>query len=173
MTRIKGLLTAFVAVVLLAACESTPDKATASTGSGASGSGGASGSATAPGVQAGVRAGSQEDLAKQYGDRVFFDTDKSDIRADAAKTLDGWSQWLAKNAGVTMVVEGNCDERGTREYNFALGERRANAVKNYLIARGVNPQRLSTISYGKERPAVLGSTEEAWAKNRRGMAVVN
>jgi peptidoglycan-associated lipoprotein len=170
MTLIKGLLTAFVAVVLLAACESTPDKATASTGSGgASGTG----SATAPGVQGGARAGSQEDLTKQYGDRVFFDTDKSDIRADAAKTLDGWSQWLAKNAGVTMVIEGNCDERGTREYNFALGERRANAVKNYLIARGTNPQRLSTISYGKERPAVLGSTEEAWAKNRRGVAVVN
>ncbi len=170
MTRTKGLLTAFVAVVLLAACESTPDKATASTGSGGASS---AGSAMAPGVQPGARAGSQEDLIKQYGDRVFFDLDKSDIRTDAAKTLDGWSQWLGKNAGVTMVVEGNCDERGTREYNFALGERRANAVKNYLIARGVNPQRLSTISYGKERPAVLGSTEEAWAKNRRGVALVN
>jgi peptidoglycan-associated lipoprotein len=173
MTRIKGLLTAFVAVMLLAACESTPDKATASTGSGASTTTPSPGTAMAPTVQSGARAGSQEDLNKQYGDRVFFDTDKSNIRADAAKTLDGWSQWLTKNPGVTMVIEGNCDERGTREYNFALGERRANSVKNYLIARGVNPQRLSTVSYGKERPAVMGSTEEAWAKNRRAAAVVN
>ncbi|MFO0995473.1 MAG: peptidoglycan-associated lipoprotein Pal [Alphaproteobacteria bacterium] len=171
MTVIKGLLSAVVAVMLLGACESTPDKATASTGSG--GTSTAPGTAMAPSVSGGPRAGSQEDLNKQYGDRVYFDTDKSDIRADATKTLDGWSQWLAKNPSVTMVIEGNCDERGTREYNFALGERRANSVKNYLIARGVNPQRLSTISYGKERPAVLGSTEEAWAKNRRGVAVVN
>ena len=172
MTLIKGLLTAIVAATLLAACESTPDKATASTGSGGA-STTSPGTAMAPAVQSGARAGSQEDLNKQYGDRVYFETDKSDIRVDAAKTLDGWSQWLSKNPSVTMVIEGNCDERGTREYNFALGERRANSVKNYLIARGVNPQRLSTISYGKERPAVLGSTEEAWAKNRRAVAVVN
>ena len=172
--RLKAILTLFAAAALLTACESSPETKATVAGSGQS-TAAAPAPAPAPPapMPAGPRPGSQEDLAKQYGDRIFFDTDKSDIRPDAAKTLDGWAAWLAKYPNVTVTIEGNCDERGTREYNLALGERRANAAKNYLLARGVNPNRISTISYGKDKPWVMGSTEEAWAKNRNDYARVN
>jgi peptidoglycan-associated lipoprotein len=117
--------------------------------------------------------GSQEELTALYGDRVFFGTDQSDLQADARATLEGWSQWLRQYPSATLTVEGHCDERGTREYNLALGERRASAAKNYLVALGINPNRIATISYGKERPVVLGSNEFAWAQNRRGVGAVN
>jgi peptidoglycan-associated lipoprotein len=172
--RFKTILTAFAALALLAACESSPETKATVAGSGQSTAAPpAAAPAPPPPMPAGPRPGSPEDLAKQYGDRVFFDFDKSDIRSDAATTLDGWAAWLAKYPQVTITIEGNCDERGTREYNLALGERRANAVKNYLLARGVNPNRLSTISYGKDKPWVMGSDEEAYAKNRNGHARVN
>ena len=120
-----------------------------------------------------VDPGSPEDFLVNVGDRVFFGYDRYDLTAAARATLERQAQWLQRYPNRRMVVEGHADERGTREYNLALGERRANAVKNYLVAVGVSPSRVTTISYGKEQPAVLGATEAAWAQNRRGVTVVN
>jgi peptidoglycan-associated lipoprotein len=117
-----------------------------------------------------ITPGSLADFQKNVGDRIFFDYDKSDLSPDARATLSRQAAWL-KQFHVSLVVEGHCDERGTREYNLALGERRANAVKNFLVAQGVPASGLSTISYGKERPAVPGDNEAAWAQNRRGVSV--
>ncbi len=169
--RIK-ILSVLAAVALLGACE------TAST---ETGKGSGSGAATTPAPMAkapmaadtGIKAGSQQDLVVNVGDRVFFDFDKFNVRPDQAPVLNKQVAWLKANPSVTVVVEGHCDERGTREYNLALGERRANSVKDYLVAAGVNPERLKTISYGKERPVALGSTEEAWSQNRRGVTKVS
>lgn len=149
-------LTAVAAIALLAACESKPDATQAQTGAGA-----------------GPRPGSQEDLIASAGsDRVFFDFDRSVIRPDQRGTLDRQGEWFARNPEVRATIEGHADERGTREYNLALGQRRASAARDYLVARGVSGARLATISYGKDRPAVLGSNEEAWALNRRAVTVV-
>lgn len=116
--------------------------------------------------------GSQEDfLASVSSDRIFFDTDKYDIDMEDQETLRSQAQWLAANPTVRVTVEGHCDERGTRDYNLALGERRANAAKNYLASLGVDASRITTISYGKERPVALGSDEAAWAQNRRAVTV--
>ncbi|MCB2102903.1 MAG: peptidoglycan-associated lipoprotein Pal [Rhodobacterales bacterium] len=122
--------------------------------------------------QMGPVPGSQEDLIVNVGDRVFFDFDKFSLGADARATLAKQAAWLQKFPSVSVTVEGHCDERGTREYNLALGERRANSVKDYLVALGVNPGRVTTISYGEERPVALGSNESAWAQNRRGVTAV-
>ena len=105
-------------------------------------------------------------------DRVYFDFDQSSLTLEARETLDKQAAWLKKYPGYKITIEGHCDERGTREYNLALGERRANAVRNVLIAAGVSASRISTISYGKERPIVLGSNEEAWAQNRVAITTV-
>ncbi len=120
----------------------------------------------------GIVPGSQEDLVVNVGDRVFFDFDKSDLRPDAIETLNRQADWLKTYPSVTVTIEGHCDERGTREYNLALGERRASSAKQYLESMGIGGGRLDTISYGKERPAVLGSNEAAWAQNRRAVMVV-
>jgi peptidoglycan-associated lipoprotein len=115
--------------------------------------------------------GSQEDLTAQAGDRVFFGYDSSELDSEGRATLEKQAAWLQQYANMNITIEGHADERGTREYNLALGERRANAVKNYLISLGVAPARVNTISYGKERPAVLGTGEESWSRNRRGVTV--
>ncbi|MBV5335835.1 peptidoglycan-associated lipoprotein Pal [bacterium] len=154
--RIK-YLSLIAAVALVAACDTTPKD-----GAGAGGAG-----------QMSVRPGSQEDLAQNVGDRVFFGFNRSDLTTEGRATLNKQSQWLKTYPAVTVTVEGHADERGTREYNLAIGERRANAVKNYLLAQGVQAGRLKTISYGKERPAVLGSDESSWAQNRRGVTMVD
>lgn len=120
----------------------------------------------------GAQPGTQEDLVVNVGDRVFFATDSSDLNQKSRTTLENQAAWLQQYPNVNVLVEGHADERGTREYNLALGERRANTVKNYLISLGVNPSRISTVSYGKERPAVPGSDEMAWSQNRRGVTVV-
>jgi peptidoglycan-associated lipoprotein len=106
------------------------------------------------------------------GDRVFFDTDQYDLDDRDRSTLDAQAAWLQSNPSVRVTVEGHADERGTRDYNLALGDRRANAAKNYLAARGVSPSRMTVISYGKERPEALGSDEDAWAQNRRAVTVL-
>lgn len=154
-------LSAFAALFLLAACSSTPKDAG---NAGNSGSGSGSASQIVP--------GSQQDLVANVGDRVFFDFNKSNVRNDQRAVLDRQAEWLKRFPQVTVTVEGHCDERGTREYNLALGAKRAAASKNYLVAAGINPNRIETISYGKERPEVAGSNEEAWRQNRRAVTVV-
>jgi peptidoglycan-associated lipoprotein len=119
--------------------------------------------------------GSREDFLRSVGmagDRVFFETDDYSIDDRDRATLDAQAAWLLRNTAVRVTVEGHADERGTREYNLALGDRRANAAKNYLAARGVAPERMTVISYGKERPEALGSDESAWARNRRAVTVL-
>lgn len=105
------------------------------------------------------------------GDTVLFALDQSDIDATARGILDSQAQWLARNPAINVTVEGHADERGTREYNLALGDRRANSAKNYLVTRGVASNRINTISYGKERPVKTGSDQESWAENRRAVTV--
>jgi peptidoglycan-associated lipoprotein len=104
-------------------------------------------------------------------DRVFYAFDKYSLTEDGKKTLQDQAQWLKDNPQATVVVAGNCDERGTREYNIGLGERRANTVRDYLVAQGINPQRITVTSYGKDRPSVAGSNEEAWAQNRNAITL--
>ena len=116
--------------------------------------------------------GSQDELNATIGDRVFFGFDRYDLSSEARASVASWAQWMNTHQNVELVIEGHTDERGTREYNLALGARRANAVKDYMVALGVAASRVKTISFGKERPAVLGSNEAAWAQNRRAVAVV-
>lgn len=116
--------------------------------------------------------GSPEDfVANTASDHIFFDTDRFDIDAEDVQILRSQAAWLTKYPNVRVTIEGHCDERGTRDYNLALGERRANAARNYLASLGVNPSRISTVSYGKERPEALGSDEASWARNRRAVSV--
>ena len=113
------------------------------------------------------------DFVENTTDTVFFAFDSSSLSAEAQAALDTQVAWLKKHDDVNVIVQGHCDDRGTREYNLALGERRANAVKQYLVSQGIVESRISTISYGKERPAVLGNNEAAWAQNRRAITVVS
>ena len=117
--------------------------------------------------------GSRADFLSQAGsDTVLFGTDAYDLDAEDTATLSKQAEWLTKFSNVRATIEGHCDERGTREYNLALGDRRANAAKNYLVAQGVDAGRLTVVSYGKERPAAMGSDESSWAQNRRAVTVV-
>ena len=120
-----------------------------------------------------VLPGSNADFVRSVqSNTVNFGLDQYDIDSTARGILDGQAEWLARNPQARITIEGHCDERGTREYNLALGDRRANAAKNYLAARGVDAGRISTISYGKERPLALGSDETSWAQNRRAVTIV-
>ena len=149
------------ALLMLAACSSTPEPAPG----GPAGPGGVAAPAFGP--------GSQGDLAATAGDRIFFAFDSAEISPEGQQILKRQADWLRRYPNVTVTIEGHCDERGTREYNLALGERRANAAKNVLIAAGIPAARLATISYGKERPIVPGSTEDAYAQNRVAITTVN
>jgi peptidoglycan-associated lipoprotein len=164
------------ALVLLAACETPSEQAGAGRGTGGAttpapaasagtGSTGATGAAT-------TRRPLSEQFA-QLGDRVFFDYDKFNLKPEARNKINDWVRVLRENAQATILLEGNCDERGTREYNLALGERRANSVRDYLIGLGIPANRITTISYGKERPIATGANEAAWAQNRNVHIVVN
>ena len=117
--------------------------------------------------------GSPQDFQVNVGDRVFFGYDQVDLTSEARATLDRQAQWLKQYGNVSVTIEGHSDERGTREYNLALGDRRASAAKNYLVARGISPNRVATLSYGKERPAIGASGEQAWSQNRRAVTMVN
>ncbi len=121
----------------------------------------------------GYAPGSQGDfLANTMSDRILFDTDRYNVDSQDQVVLQSQAQWLAQHPNARITIEGHADERGTRDYNLALGERRANAAKNYLASLGVSPTRMTTVSYGKERPEALGSNEAAWAQNRRAVSVV-
>ena len=152
---------ALAGVALLAACSSTPPATTTSTtGSGAS---------AAP---SGATPGSQEDLVQNVGDRVLFAFNTSQLSSDARATLDRQAAWLQKYPQDNIQIAGNCDDRGTEEYNLALGQRRANADRDYLVARGVPSSRISTISYGKDRPTAQGDNEDAYVQNRNAITSV-
>jgi peptidoglycan-associated lipoprotein len=120
----------------------------------------------------GVVPGSQQDFVINAGELVYFDLDSYTLRTDAKPVLDAQANWLRRWSAVRVRIEGNCDERGTREYNFALGARRANAVRDYLISKGIPAARIETMSYGKEKPLDPGSTEEAWARNRNARTAI-
>lgn len=170
---IRNLLLMSVALVSLAACSSDEDKAVDTSMAGMNGSqlGGADANGMAP--VNGVTPGTQQDLVVNVGDRVFFGYDQSDISAEGKATLDRQAAWLKQYPNVSVTIEGHADERGTREYNLALGERRAASTKSYLLSQGVEASRINTISYGKERPAVTDASPSGWAQNRRTVTVVN
>lgn len=176
---IRRIMLVLALAVLVTACSSTPDSSATSSTDGMTTETNRGMNKDdvifdngANGAQAGA-AGSQEDLVANAGDRVFFALDSSELASDGRATLEKQAQWLKSYPNVSITIEGHCDERGTREYNLALGERRANAAKNYLMSLGVDGSRVNTISYGKERPAVMGSDEASWGQNRRAVTVLN
>lgn len=132
--------------------------------------GASSGAVTA--APSGPVPGSEADLVANVGDRVFYDLNKSGLSADAQATLQKQASWLAQYPQVNVEIAGNCDDRGTEEYNIALGQRRANAARDFLVAKGVASSRISTISYGKDRPTAVGDDESAWAQNRNAITAV-
>ena len=151
--RAAGVVAALIAGLALSACASKPN-ATDSLASGA------------------AVPGSQQDFVVNVGDRVFFETDQTELNDAARSTLDKQAQWLQQYGNYSFTIEGHADERGTREYNIALGARRANVVLNYLISRGVNANRLTMKSFGKERPVAICDNISCWSQNRRAVTVV-
>jgi peptidoglycan-associated lipoprotein len=174
---IAGSLRMLAAALLLAGCSSTSEDMSGAAGAGAGGAGAAGGAGrggiASSALQGEPVPGTQEDLEVSVGDRVFFAYDSAVLSPVATQTLDRQAAWLKQYPEIVLTVEGHTDERGTREYNLALGDRRANAVKNYLVALDIQPNRILTISYGEERPAEVGNDETAWANNRRAVSVVS
>jgi peptidoglycan-associated lipoprotein len=172
----SATIACLAAVGLLAACSSHDTGANGGAGGGAPGygqAGGPGGAGAGAGTGTGsATPGSEEDLVQSVGDRIYFATDRSAVDAQARTTLDKQAAWLQQYPQVNVWIAGNCDERGTEEYNLALGERRANADRDYLVAHGVAANRIETISYGKSRPVDPASTQEAWAKNRNAITSV-
>ena len=182
----RPLFSLFAGVFLLAACETAStitEEATGTSGASATSSSASSTSeaSTASSSSSSASAVSAEETALQkargelmsIGDTVLFAFDSSQLSSDAMATLDRQAAFLNAKPSYRVKIEGHADERGTREYNLALGERRASATRDYLVARGVDGSRIRIVSYGKERPAVVGSNEDAWAKNRRAVTVLN
>ena len=151
--RSVGLAALFAAALALSAC--------------------ANKNADQTGVAGAAVPGSQQDFIVNVGDRVFFESDQTDLTPQSRATLDKQVQWLQQYSQYTFTVEGHADERGTREYNIGLGSRRAQTVREYLASRGINPQRMRTISYGKERPVAVCNDISCWSQNRRAVTVLN
>ena len=201
-SMIKRLLTICAATFLLAACEtaSTDSNEVVGSSSGSSSGSGAAASAssntssdaggttsagttsagtTSAGTTSAGGASSigsirtPDELLAKVGSTVYFDYDQSSLTSEAQATLDRQAAFLKASPSFRLVIEGHCDERGTREYNLALGDRRASAVRDYLVAKGINASRLSTISYGKERPSVGGSNETSYSLNRRSVSRID
>ncbi len=150
--RSAGVIAALFAGLALSACASKPAVDSLASG------------AAAP--------GSQQDFVVNVGDRVFFETDQTDLSGQARSTLDKQAQWLQQYGNYSFTIEGHADERGTREYNIALGARRAQNVRDYLASRGINPGRMRTVSYGKERPVAVCNDISCWSQNRRAVTVL-
>lgn len=157
----KSALALAAVLLLITACDSSSSDSSKNGGMGANG-----GAGSGNGILGTASDGSS------VTDRIFFATDSSVVDSEGQAALDKQAVWLKGNTSVNVTVEGHADERGTREFNIALGERRATAAKNYLVGQGVPASRISTISYGKERPAVTGNDESAWSQNRRAVTVV-
>jgi peptidoglycan-associated lipoprotein len=173
----SSVVVAALLAVSLAACSSDNLGTNAGAGGanpyGANGANGAGGPGAGAGGYAGNAApGSEEDLVQTVGDRIFFDTNESTLSDEARGTLDKQAAWLQRYPNVRVVIAGNCDERGTEEYNLALGQRRANEDRQYLVAHGISPDRTQTISYGKDRPTDPSSSPESWSKNRNAITMV-
>ena len=172
---VRKILSLMAVLVVVAGCSHKADDSASVTTSGDSTT-----TQSAPGMPASPTGtvtgtavpGSEQDLVTNVGDRVFFAYNEYDLTAEARAAVEKQAQWLKTYPNVNVQVEGHCDERGTREYNLALGEKRAAAVRSFLIANGISATRIQTISYGKERPAVMGSDEASWAQNRRAVLVV-
>jgi peptidoglycan-associated lipoprotein len=162
---------AFTAVLAMAGCAKNPADEAADLAGGVGGPGG-------PGGRGGIARGgigapgSPQDFASNVGDRIFFETDSTDLTAAAQSTLDKQAEWLNRYARYSFAIEGHADERGTREYNFALGARRSEVTKNYLISRGVAASRIRTVSYGKERPVAVCDDISCWSQNRRAVTLL-
>jgi peptidoglycan-associated lipoprotein len=163
-TAALKLAAALSLALSIAACSSTPDQlADGAGGPGGRGGYGAGGAGTP---------GSAQDFVVNVGDRVFFESDSSDLTPTATATLDRQAQWLSRYPRYVFVVEGHADERGTREYNFSLGARRGQTVRDYLASRGINASRMRTVSYGKERPVAVCNDISCWSQNRRAVTVL-
>ena len=179
----KRIIALIGAAALLSACETASQKVV--TGSAASSSSGSTSSSTSSSVdkktssidkKKSLFAQAKQTAADKLiavGDRVLFDYDSAKLDSSAKILLDAQSRFLRANTDLNFIVEGHCDERGTREYNLALGEQRATAVRDYLVIQGIDPDRIKVISYGKEKPAVVGSNSMAWSKNRRAVTVID
>jgi peptidoglycan-associated lipoprotein len=151
--HVAKLVLALTAALMIAACANKP--------------------ADQAGLAGSAAPGSQQDFVVNVGDRVFFESDSTELSAQARATLDKQAQWLAQYNRYSFTIEGHADERGTREYNIALGARRAQTVRQYLVARGVEANRMRTISYGKERPVAVCNDISCWSQNRRAVTVLN
>ena len=178
----KKIIALIGAVALLSACETASQKVVSGSASSSSGSTSSSTSSSVDKKTSSVdKKKSLFAQAKQtasdkliaVGDRVLFDYDSAKLDSSAKILLDSQSRFLRANTDLNFIVEGHCDERGTREYNLALGEQRATAVRDYLVIQGIDPDRIKVISYGKEKPAVVGSNGMAWSKNRRAVTVID
>jgi len=175
----QRLLALFAVAFIFAACETasnvTGDSVSGSSSSSATGSASATASGSVAPSNSATSATQMSDADKlaQVGNTVYFGFDSAELSSKAQATLDRQAAFLNVNPALVVIVEGHADERGTREYNLALGDRRATAVRDYLLAKGLNSARIRTVSYGKERPAVSGSNEDSWEKNRRAATVLN
>jgi peptidoglycan-associated lipoprotein len=181
--KFRNLAVVIAALFLVAACESTSTESGKSSGDGKQMAKKQvpdyhimtkkKGKRKGPPKGFSITPGSSQDLVVNVGDRVFFAFDKSNLSSAARGTLEKQAAWLKKYGSVKITIEGHADERGTREYNLALGERRANSAKDFLVALGISPNRVKTISYGKERPVALGHDESSWSQNRRDVTIVS
>ena len=162
------IATAISSLLLLSACETASQKVV----SGSSASGSASASSSSKSLFASAKQ-TKADKLIAVGDRVLFDYDSAKLDSSAKILLDAQSRFLRANTDLNFIIEGHADERGTREYNLALGEQRATAVRDYLVIQGIDPDRIKVISYGKEKPAVVGSNTMAWSKNRRAVTIID
>ena len=170
----KKLIALIGAVSLLSACETASQKVVG--GSAATSKGSSISSANVGTTNKSLFAQAKQTAADKLiavGDRVLFDYDSAKLDESAKMLLDAQSRFLRVNSDLNFIIEGHCDERGTREYNLALGEQRATAVRDYLVIQGIDPDRIKVISYGKEKLAVVGSNSMAWSKNRRAVTIIN
>lgn len=178
--RVLSMAVVAASLLLVAACETSPDASGAAGGTGGAAGGAGVGSGAGAGGGMGATPGavsrmSVDQLAReleQVGDTVYFEFDQYALSPEGRVVIERQAALLTESPSVAVRINGHTDERGTREYNLALGDRRANSVKDYLVALGVEPSRISTVSYGEERPAVVGSTDSVWARNRRAVTEI-